>query len=58
MYFFCIDNKCLKNKQEWVWVYAYFVKAIIQMKKSDPDFKHEIIVSYLANHKNYIMQTE
>jgi glycogen debranching enzyme len=46
------------NGPEWVWVYAYFVKAIIQLKKNDPEFKHEIIMSYFANHKNHIMRTD
>lgn len=36
---------------EWVWVYGYFLKALIEIKKGDPNFKNEVIMSYLAPHK-------
>lgn len=45
------------NGPEWVWVYGYYVKALIEMNKIMPMRSKHKIMSYLANHKQFIKET-
>lgn len=44
-------------EKEWVWVYGYYVKALIEMNKIMPMRSKHKIMSYLANHKQFIKET-
>lgn len=39
-------------------MYAYFVQALIQIKKREKDFRREEIFSYLAMHKLHMEQND
>lgn len=39
------------NGPEWVWIYAYFLQAMIRLKSKDNGFRAQSIMSYLAPHK-------
>lgn len=46
------------NGPEWIWVYAYFLKAMIRMKFDDPMFGKEQIMSYLATVKVHLREND
>lgn len=46
------------NGPEWVFLYGFFLKALIEMNKDSPHFKNERLMSYLTSHKQYIKTNE
>lgn len=45
------------NGPEWVWVYGYFLRALVATYGKENLNRHNFF-SYLANHKNYIVDNE
>ncbi|EGR29515.1 hypothetical protein IMG5_154030 [Ichthyophthirius multifiliis] len=42
------------NGPEWVWLYGYFVKAILEVRKKQNGFTKQKLMGHLANHKRHI----
>ncbi|KAL4459433.1 hypothetical protein ABPG74_018046 [Tetrahymena malaccensis] len=49
---------CYHNGPEWVWMYGYFLKALLEINRKVPQFTKEKLMSYLANHKRHIIKSE
>ncbi|EGR30903.1 hypothetical protein IMG5_121490 [Ichthyophthirius multifiliis] len=57
VFFFFISKIVIKNqKQEYVWLFGYFLKSLIKLYKKQY-IKNEKIMSYLAYHKEMLKQS-